>query len=66
MKAAVALLRGIWDLFMNMPMFDLPFTFGHFLVALCFLDVAFIIIRHSLQNTGDGERSSNNSNKSEE
>ena len=46
MKAAMALFKGIWDLLMNTPLFDLPFTFGHFLVALAYLDITFIIVHH--------------------
>lgn len=42
MKAAVKLFTSIWDMLMDLQMFDLPFTFGQFLVALAFLDVAFI------------------------
>jgi len=61
MKATVKLFTSIWDMLMDLQMFDLPFTFGQFLVALCFLDVAFIVIRHALQNSGDGESTKNES-----
>lgn len=60
-KAVMLLLNGCWNLLFSVPLFDLPFSFGEFVMALIVFDLALIWLRKILRK--DDNVSSNSAPK---
>ena len=44
MSTALKLFNDLWDALYTVPLFDLGFTFGHFITGLLLFDVTIIIV----------------------
>ena len=57
MKYVAIFFNMIWRACFQIPLFDLPFTLGHFLIALMLFDVTLIVMGRILHKKNeDGEK----------
>lgn len=55
MKNIAVFFNMVWRSLFTIPLFDLPFTLGHFLTALMLFDVTLIVMGRILHKKSEGD-----------
>lgn len=66
MKAVIALINSMWAALFAIPLFDLPMSFGSFIMALVVTDIIFIWLKKVVRKEDTSNSAPKNSTKTKE